>query len=104
MTDMEKVIKALEHCKDNQLVIDCNKCDYGGETGMFCIRMIDDVITLLKENKPMQPKNIWHTIDHTSNGDCPKCGGEVNQFDNSMCCGRCGQSLDWRNLQFVRGG
>ena len=66
-----------------------------------CALLVRDAIVLLKEQEPMQPKNIWHSIDHTSirkNGDCPKCGGEVNEFDNSMLCGRCGQSLDWRNL------
>lgn len=51
MPDREKVIKALEHCKDNQYVNDCNECDYGGKTGMFCIRMIDDVLALLKKHK-----------------------------------------------------
>ena len=53
MTDREKVIKAVEHCKDNQHVNDCNTCDYGGKTGMFCIRMIDDILTLLKEQEPI---------------------------------------------------
>ena len=51
MIDREKVIKALEYCKDNQHVNACNKCDYGGRTGMFCIRMIDDAIALLKEQE-----------------------------------------------------
>ena len=51
MPDIENVIKALEYCKDNQHVNDCNECDYGGKTGMFCIRMIDDVIALLKEHE-----------------------------------------------------
>ena len=51
MTKLEKVIKALEYCKDNQYVNDCDKCDYGGKTGMFCIRMIDDALALLKEQE-----------------------------------------------------
>lgn len=49
--DREKVIKALKHCKDNQHVNDCDTCDYGGKTGMFCIRMIDDILALLKEHE-----------------------------------------------------
>ena len=51
MADREKVIKALEHCKDNQHVNDCDECNYGGKTGMFCVRMIDDVLSLLKEQE-----------------------------------------------------
>jgi len=51
MLDREKVIKALEHCKDNQYVNDCNECDYGGKTGIFCIMMIDNAISLLKEKE-----------------------------------------------------
>lgn len=51
MTDREKVIKALQHCKDNQHVFDCHECDYGGKTGTFCIRMIDDTLSMLKEQE-----------------------------------------------------
>lgn len=57
--DRENVIKALEHCKDNQHVNDCNECDYGGKTGMFCIRMIDDVIAILKEHEEFLKHEYW---------------------------------------------
>ena len=51
MMERENVIKSLEYCKNNQHVNDCNKCDYGVKTGMFCIRMIDDVLAMLKEQE-----------------------------------------------------
>lgn len=57
--DREKIIKALEHCKDNQYVNDCNKCDYGGKTGMFCVRMIDDILALMKEQEELLKHEYW---------------------------------------------
>ena len=60
MFDREKVIKTLEYCKDNQYVNDCNTCDYGGKTGMFCIRMIDDILSLLKEQEPKPVRKEWN--------------------------------------------
>jgi len=50
----------------------------------------------LKElNGKEKPTNIWETIDHTANGKCPNCKCDVNEYDNSMMCGRCGQLLEW---------
>lgn len=74
MIDREKVIKALGRCKDNQYVNDCNECDYGGKTGMFCIRMIDDVLVVLKEHEAIEP-------DVDSEGTCT--------------CGNCGENVGW---------
>lgn len=61
---MENVIKALEYCKDNQHVNDCDKCDYGGKTGMFCIRLIDDTLAMLKERElPTELKQkMWNAL------------------------------------------
>ena len=50
---MEKVIKGLEHCRNNQHVNDCNDCHYGGSSGMFCYRLIDESIALLKEQEKL---------------------------------------------------
>ena len=98
--DREKVIKALEHCKDNQHVNDCNTCDYGGETGMFCIRMIDDILSMLKKQEAVKPVldeqtgRIWL---------CGKCGSYVGFEDNDphdpnefdKYCRECGRPVLW---------
>lgn len=121
MTDRKNVIKALEHCKDNQYVNDCNECDYGGKTGMFCIRMIDDAIALLKEQeekmkhlnnitleyekevfrlqtllKEQEAVTIKKTKEHgfgVYGGICPKCRNWI-QSAHSFC-GFCGQAVKW---------
>jgi len=99
--DREKVIKALEYCKDNQHVNDCDKCDYGGKTGMFCIRMIDDVIAILKEQ---EAKPIAYT-DNPYTGlpvaRCPKCAKFARQFhsittEETHYCPWCGQAVKWK--------
>ena len=69
MHDREKVKKALEHCKDNQHVNDCNECYYGGKTGMFCIRMIDDAIALLEKQEERE-KAICKEICNFIRGAC----------------------------------
>lgn len=76
MPDREKVIKALEHCKDNQHVNDCDECNYGGKTGMFCVRMIDDVLSLLKEQE---------TIVRCK--DCKYCHIHGNRYDVDCLAG-----------------
>ena len=94
--DREKVIKALEYCKDNQHVNDCDTCDYGGKTGMFCIRMIDDVIAMLKEQEAVEPYSM--NAERTY-GICPKCGKIVFRYGNveeNHYCGVCGQAVKWK--------
>ena len=71
--DREKVIKALEHCKDNQHVNDCEECDYGGKTEMFCIRLIDDALALLKEQE-------WHLLTEDDDGIIHGLPGDDGQY------------------------
>lgn len=93
MTDRKNVIKALEHCKDNQYVNDCNECDYGGKTGMFCIRMIDDAIAILKEQEAVTIKKTKEHGFGVYGGICPKCRNWI-QSAHSFC-GFCGQAVKW---------
>jgi ribosomal protein S27AE len=100
MPDREKVIKALEHCKDNQYVNDCDECDYGGKSGMFCIRMIDDAIFLLKEQKPKEVKYKSKRIkflDEYFEGECPSCRSFIDEHSNRNFCGYCGQAVMWND-------
>lgn len=93
MIDREKVIKALEHCKDNQHVFDCHECDYGGKTGTFCIRMIDDALTLLKEQEAVEPEvEVLNEIDRIYR--CPKCHKHFF-YEKQKYCDQCGQAVKW---------
>lgn len=107
MIDREKVIKALEHCKDNQHVNDCYKCDYGGKSGMFCIKMIDDALALLKEQeakpivrKQCKKENDDGSIDYFAEWYCPHCNMLILRgFDNPSIkfCYKCGKPVLWEN-------
>lgn len=97
MPDKEKVIKALQHCKDNQHVFDCHECDYGGKTGTFCIRMIDDTLALLKEQEAKPPIHVHEEYpEHDWKTDED---GKIDEwamsyeFHNGPMCKRCYHSF-----------
>lgn len=49
MSDREKVINCIKYCINHPLCIDCDACDYGGESSVICDRLIQDTLALLKE-------------------------------------------------------
>lgn len=49
MMDREKVINCIKYCINHPLCIDCDACDYGGESSVICDRLIQDTLALLKE-------------------------------------------------------
>lgn len=100
--DREKVIKALEYCRDNELVNDCNKCDYGGKTGVFCIGMINDVLTLLKEQEAVEP-SFKQDKDGIFVWCCGSCGAYMYHIydgidkakEYAKFCRQCGKPVLW---------
>ena len=51
MSDKEKVINSIKYCINHPLCIDCDACNYGGESSVICDRLIQDALALLKEQQ-----------------------------------------------------
>ena len=62
MTNREKVIKAIEHCKADPNCSACDDCKYGGRSTVVCENLLTDILELLKKQpqwinvKDRQPK------------------------------------------------
>ena len=62
---------------------------------------------LSEENKKLKQEKEWLKtgvsrypvlvtgLSKRKYGNCPKCGGSVNDFDNQKACGHCGTLIDW---------
>lgn len=69
------------------------------ENGMFSVSVeaMNEILDVLKESvSPVLPaSHLYETYSQTRHGECPKCGADINEYDNSKCCGRCGQMVKW---------
>lgn len=69
------------------------------ENGMFSVsaEALNEMLDVLKESisPVLSPSHLWQTYSQTRHGECPKCGADINEYDNSKCCGRCGQAVKW---------
>ena len=95
MAELEKVIKGLEHCANND---DCRGCDYFEEYSKIihcgCSR---DALELLKKLKQKETPVIQ------SDGSCPNCKWEFESGDldfsnldsQKFYCPNCGQAVKW---------
>lgn len=98
MPDREKVLKALEHHKETAV---CNGCPYEKDAdtqGGYC-PVYDDVITLLKEQEPVEPvevQDVHYPIrdpHRTIGWKCGNCGEDINSAMNY--CPECGREQNW---------
>ena len=90
MTDLEKVIKALEICVGENDFSACinEKCPYiGGSKDGYCITNLErDALALLKEQEAVKP--TW------SQGK-PFCGACGLRIRGGKICSECGTPILW---------
>ena len=98
MTDIEKVITALELCRydhdpgqELKHIHSCAKCPYHDPQAPMCAFMYTDAISLLKRLIPVSAeiegdKGTWWYA-------CGKCHTAINHMDNF--CRECGRRLRW---------
>ena len=69
------------------------------ENGMFSVSVeaLNEILDVLKESiaPVLSASHLWKTNDQTWHGKCPKCGGDINEYNNPKYCGRCGQEVKW---------
>lgn len=108
MPDREKVIRALEHCSSQD---DCDGCPYDGKCGManpydgkcgMANGLNADILALLKEQEPVEPKKVNRYIDFDGEGhpyspetyDCGNCDKELPS--KAKFCPWCGRKMKWK--------
>ena len=82
MFDKRMLQKAYDWCSDNA-------CDWGDEhmrVAAMCV----------KKQIPRWIKNLKTDAYGITSGNCPECGCEVFQ-ENDTYCPDCGQALKWTN-------
>ena len=98
MTKLEKVIKALECCKDiNKL--HCDDCAYTynarSDRCECTTEMASDALELLKEREPVKP--IDETCWNHTYGRCGHCRAPLPALEglHSKFCWMCGRQVKW---------
>jgi uncharacterized protein with PIN domain len=93
MIDRERLLKALEFCRDNA---NCGGCPYDRECGTRDNAIEDDTIAFLREQEPVEP-----------DGDnCVECGYTLHRINYDgpdkklrhewfRFCPSCGKAAKW---------
>ena len=86
MLDRERVLKAIEFCRNNA---NCYGCPYDRECGMRAYAIEDDTFALLQEQEPVVPRWTHPTVDKNVMM-CGNCGIEIPLGKPNYCpwCGR----------------
>ena len=95
-TNIEELIDELRRFADNRVhpIVSPDHWNVYSQLVDF----IDELDESLKEQDPvLPPSHLWETYSQTRHGECPKCGADINEYDNSKCCGRCGQEVKWND-------
>ena len=91
------IIQAIEQCLRRNGCSSCENCPYTHVGDGFECRekLRDDIIALLKAQKPVKPldENCW---DHTM-GRCGYCKAPLPAIDGlrSKFCWMCGKAVKW---------
>ena len=90
MTELERVIRALECCTSKD---GCKDCPYSqNNNGHACtFNCISDALTLLKT----QEQDSKKIIEKGNVYKCPWCGEEVFSDTSPNYCGYCGKPVKW---------
>lgn len=101
MADWAKVINGIEACLPSHDP-ECDLCPYDSIDRRCRAKLRDDVMTLLKEQEPVEPEIIdtaaslkYHN-DMFKNYYCGNCGeflSVVNRKD--LFCSQCGRAVKW---------
>lgn len=98
MTDKEKVIKGLECHSGCGGEYDCTRCPYF-ESEICSEFLAIDVLTLLKEQKAVEPVKWIYPTDVIGFGRCPHCNSlwDYSLISNMFFkhCPRCGREVKW---------
>lgn len=96
MTDLEKVLQALEHCDLCSDMPNCPGCAYLREPD--CMEHLKrDIIALLKAQEPIKPLKM--EVDHVRKEpvvfsyQCPVCMTGLQR--HWVACPNCGQAMKW---------
>ena len=102
MTDIEKVIKALQTCSV-QNDLGCQCCPYFEERKTYghewcTTSMAQDALTLLKEQEPVEP-NLHDAVWMCGNCDKEGVGWTDDIYGNDIrypYCRQCGKAVKWK--------
>ena len=98
MTDREKILRGAECCKGEPSANGCPKeCPYLPKRHLTCglDPFLDDVIALLKEQEPVEPKkdDAW-PYPISVCGACGTCLFKVGDYKPNYCS-ECGRPVKW---------
>ena len=96
MADRGKVLLALKQHLLAPDVDECEACPYGELSGLECERQLyRDVVELLKEQEPVEPRKILLCITRPVGGYvCGHCGIRFLE-KNDYYCSNCGRKVKW---------
>lgn len=97
---LSKLLKAFKTAKDVSAVNGLKEIMVPFRETDLTIEALEEfelALDVLKESVSpvLSPSHLWETYSQTRHGECPKCGADINEYDNSKCCGRCGQAVKW---------
>ena len=90
MPDIEKVIKGLEICTTRPCY--CTDCPYKKECCLDSQDVMEDALSLLKEQEAVEPIITDHIVFGTSR-KCSKCNQYL--FPAGKYCPHCGKEVKW---------
>lgn len=88
---MNEIIKKLK--------LEIDIADYGGEDKIrISVKLLKDVLKLLKEQEAKQVIGIVYSIEGMEKGYCPSCDRAIvnKKLDETTICKFCGQVVKWR--------
>ena len=101
--DREKVIKALEYCRNQAgCWSDESECPWIAECREDVNSLKDATLALLKEQEPLEPDTDCDGSEdeHSSRSwwyVCKACGGQIDYKDDY--CRHCGRPQNWSNIK-----
>lgn len=92
MPDREKAIKGLECCGQPMM---CDECPYDSDMGGCFTNLKADALELLKEQEPVKPNKIPHSITYPCGAYvCGNCEIRILEPDDNFCP-NCGMKVKW---------
>ena len=93
MADIDKVIKALENCKEGG---SCDNCEFNIQSSKCIFLLHSDALELLKEQ--LKTKVVFmRNSDGFFQTECGNCGTYLDKAYSR--CPKCQKELDWNSNQ-----
>ena len=90
MIDREKLLKAVEFCRNNAR---CDGCPYDGECGTRDNAIEEDTLALLLEQEPVKPTKQHIEKPNVDQWYCGECGKWIGK--TFAYCPWCGKKVKW---------